>query len=216
MTKTDICNLALSKIGSEGGLITAGAFTNPTTDKSKEAVLCAQFYDQTLGEVLSIGVWNCAKARAALVADETAPLFGWRTSFAIPADCTRPLAFFSSKTQREDTVDWVVEGAKILSNSDEGYLLYVKTLAEAAMPRIFISVLVQALAIKLCYPLTQDMNIQKVLIQEMQEIVLPEARRVNAFEGYRRPIIQSDWMDATVSSGEMYRALDVTPVPFNF
>jgi hypothetical protein len=254
MTKVDICNLALSKVGSEGGLISS------ITEDSKEAVLCNQFYNQTLGEVLSLGAWNCAKARVELTPnewdedkadyaeddkvrhkgtfykcttdnttkepgvdddwkddwDELTPTFGWSYEYDLPNDTHRPLSYFASKTSRDQSAEWTIEGGKVLSNSGTGYLLYIKTIAEADMPAIFISVLVQALAIRLCFPLMQDKNIERALIQEMQELVLPEARRLNAFEGYRRPVIHSDWLDATVSYGEGFRALDVAPEPFVF
>ena len=53
MTRTDIANLALSKLGAE-------PITDLATDATKEAVHCRIWYDQVLREVLRSHFWSFA------------------------------------------------------------------------------------------------------------------------------------------------------------
>jgi hypothetical protein len=53
MTRTDIANLALSKLGAE-------PITNLDADATKEGIHARLWYDQTLREVLRSHFWNFA------------------------------------------------------------------------------------------------------------------------------------------------------------
>lgn len=198
MNKLTISNLALSKVGSEGGLI-----SDFDDDNSKEGVLCRQFYDQALHEMLRRHVWNCAKKRTELTVEAEAPAFGYNKRFELPSDCLRPLKFVSAQKERDQETEWVVEGNYILTNAETGYLVYVANEPLRDDP-LFIKAFVQNLAIMLVYPMTQDARIQKGLIEELEFSIMPEARRCNAFEGYKHPRIHSDWLDATHGGG-IYR-----------
>jgi len=65
MTKTEICNLALTKIGQK----TISSIDDPN---DKNARLCAIHYAQALDELLRAGFWSFAKKGAKLAADTTA------------------------------------------------------------------------------------------------------------------------------------------------
>jgi hypothetical protein len=126
-TTVQICNLALAKVGDEGGQISS------LNEDSKEANLCVKFYEPALRETLRMHTWNCAKARAQLSKSTTSPAFGWDCLYPLPADCIRPLVLAdSSSTNRNYRYnnEWIVEGRNILTNADSVYLQYVKYITD--------------------------------------------------------------------------------------
>jgi len=196
-TNVQIANLALAKVGDEGGQITS------FTQDSKEANLVNKFYEPSLREVLRMHTWNCATASTEMTQDTSTPTF-WDYQFSLPADCIRPLQLFrSSSSQRyvREKVEWRVEGRKVLTNFEQVWLLYVKYLTDPnQMDELFIRALYTQLAIKLAYPLTEDSQLVGLLEDEMHNVILPEARRVNSFEGYVLPSVDSEWLEATMTT----------------
>jgi len=203
-TNVQIANLALAKVGDEGGQIVS------FTEDSKEANLVNKFYEPALREVLRMHTWNCAFTRAALAEDTTTPVFGWDHQFSLPADCVRPLQLFrQSGSERfyREKIEWRVEGRKVLTNHESCWLLYVKYLTDPnQMDELFIRCLYTHLAIKLAYPLTEDNSMVSLLENEMNQVILPEARRVNSFEGYELPSVDSEWLESTYTSNSAYSA----------
>ena len=194
-SNVQIANLALAKVGDEAGQITS------FTDNSTEANLVNKFYEPALREVLRMHAWNCAKARKQLAQDTEDPAFGWDNQFSLPADCVRPLkAVASDTTQRffREKSEWVIEGRKLLTNHTEVWLLYVKYLTDPnEMDELFIRALYTMLAIKVSYALNEDKQLLRVLEDEFNSVIMPEARRVNSFEGYEIPSVDSEWLEAT-------------------
>ena len=201
-TKVQIANLALAKVGDEAGQISS------FTQDSKEANLVNKFYEPSLREVLRMHTWNCAMARVEMTQDTETPAFGWDHQYSLPADCLRPLKLFrTSSSQRfvKEKVEWRVEGRKVLTNYDQVYLLYIKLLEDPnQMDDLFIRCLYTQLAIKLAFPLTEDTQMVRMLEDEMNSVILPEARRVNSFEGYEVPSVDSEWIEATYTSNSAY------------
>ena len=152
--------------------------------------------------------WNCAMSRVQLAEDTSSPAFGWDNQFPLPADCVRPLELFrqsSSERFIRESVEWVVEGRNILTNYDTVYLKYIKYLTDPnTMDELFIRTLYTQLAIKLAYPLTEDQQLVRILEDEMNSIIMPEARRVNSFEGHINPSVDSEWIEATYTSNSAY------------
>ena len=62
-TKTDIINLALSKLGSERLTLTDSEITDNTLSHAKTVNL---HYTNTLDELVRMHKWNCCKARKRL------------------------------------------------------------------------------------------------------------------------------------------------------
>ena len=197
-TNVQIANLALAKVGDEAGQIVS------FTQDSKEANLVNKFYEPSLREVLRMHTWNCAKTRAELAQDTSTPTFGWDYQYSLPADCVRPLQLFRSDSSQRlvrENAEWAVEGRKILTNHAECWLSYVKYLTDPnSMDELFIRALYTQLAIKLAYPLTEESKLVRLLEDEMNTVILPEARRVNSFEGYVMPSVDSEWLEATYTS----------------
>lgn len=201
-TNVQIANMALAKIGDEASQITS------FTEDSKEANLVNKFYEPSLREVLRMHEWKCAMTRAELAQDTSTPVFGWDYQYSLPADCVRPLQLFrTSSSERfvKEKVEWRVEGRKVLTNYDQVWMLYVKYLTDPnQMDELFIRCLYTQLAIKLAYPLTEDRQLVALLEDEMANVIMPEARRVNSFEGYEIPSVDSEWIEATYTSHSAY------------
>jgi hypothetical protein len=199
-TTKQICNLALSKVGDNASLITS------LDDGSTESFLCKEFYEPTLKELLASHTWNFAKCYAQLSASVTEPTFGWDFSYPFPGDCIRPieLRHNGSSTSLRYMNEWNVVGRTIYSNISEAYLIYIKYIIDPNLyPPLFIRAFYTSLASKLAFPLTEDKNLVVSLENELSEVILPEARRVNGFEGYNMPRIDSDWLEANYSSGSL-------------
>jgi len=202
-TPVQVCNLALAKVGDESAQITSLP-ASIDSDYSKEANLCFKFYETTLREVLAATEWNCATTRKALAVNVDKPVFGWEYSLAVPADCARPLEVTANdgtdRTFRYRS-EWDIEGNDVVSNHEVLWMKYIKNMSDlSTADSLFIKTLYTSLAIKLAYPLTEDRNLVKDLMNELATDVLPEARRVNGYTGHEVPAIDSSWLEATYSS----------------
>jgi len=203
-TQVQICNLALAKVGDDAAQITS------LTDGSREAALCTKFYEPSLRELLSLHTWNFSKAYGELSASTTDPTFGWDFSYPLPADCIRPLelrSYNSSETYKL-LDEWTVVGRNIYTNVQDAYIIYVKYETDPnAMTPLFIRALYTGLASKLAYPLTEDSRLVAALENELSQVILPEAKRVNAFEGQKFDYINSEWIQSSFSNGAMYEGM---------
>ena len=199
-TPTSVCNLALAKVGDEAAQITSIPAT-PSEEYSKEANLCSKFYEVTLREVLEATEWKWARSRKALAQNADTPVFEWTYSFALPADCARPLKLASTTdTQRQYSYksEWDVEDGNVVTNQDAVWMLYVKNVENLnKADALFIKTLYTALAAKLVFPLTENRNLTKDIMNEYALEVLPEARRVNSYSGHILPSVDSSWLNAT-------------------
>jgi hypothetical protein len=196
-TTVQICNLALARVGDDAAQITS------LTDGSNEAALCSKFYEPTLRELLSMHTWNFSKSYGELSASTTDPTFGWDYSYPLPADCIRPLELrsHSSSDPLKILDEWKVVGRNIYTNVGEAYLIYDSYVTDPnLMTPLFVRALYTGLASKLAYPLTEDRQLVAALENELSQVIMPEAKRVNAFEGYEFPTVDSEWIQASFSS----------------
>lgn len=99
----DVCNSALQKLGASRIL--------SLNDNSREARSCVVAYDSNRRSELRKYIWSFAKKRVVLAADTTAPAFEYTYQFTLPSDCLRVLL------PKDSTLDWVLEGRKILTNT---------------------------------------------------------------------------------------------------
>jgi len=199
--QVQICNLALAKVGDDAAQITS------LTDGSNEAALCSKFYEPTLRELLSMHTWNFTKSYGELSASTTDPTFGWDYSYPLPADCIRPLELRSYSSSREHKLldEWQVVGRNLYTNISDAYLIYVKYVTDPnLMSPLFVRALYTGLASKLAYVLTEDKNLVAALENELSQVIMPEAKRINAFEGLTFPTVDSEWIQATYTIGSMW------------
>ena len=98
----EICNGALNQLGATTIL--------SLTEDSKNARLCNQRFTQVRDAVFRSHPWNCLQKRQELAADTTAPAWGFKFAYTLPADCLRLLRILDYDS------NYKVEGRKILSN----------------------------------------------------------------------------------------------------
>ena len=114
-TDVSICSNALLLLGDN----TIAALSPP--DPTDAGTLCANLYPQVRDWILRQHSWNCAVKRVVLAPDVTPPAFDYSFQFSIPDDWLRTLQV----GQRDQGVDYQMEGRKILCDEAVFYLVYV-------------------------------------------------------------------------------------------
>jgi len=107
----DICNGALNQLGATTIL--------SLTEDSKNARLCNSRFTQVRDGVFRSHPWNCLQKRIELAQDTTAPAWGFKFAYTLPADCLRLLRILDYDS------NYKVEGRKILSNTSSMKILYI-------------------------------------------------------------------------------------------
>ena len=111
-----ICNGALNQLGATTIL--------SLTEDSKNARLCNSRYTQVRDALFRTHPWNCLQKRIELALDASAPTWGFKYSYTLPADCLRLLRILDYDT------NYKVEGRKVLSNSETMKILYVSRVTD--------------------------------------------------------------------------------------
>ena len=106
-----ICNGALNQLGATTIL--------SLSEDSKNARLCNSRYTQVRDALFRSHPWNCLQKRVQIAADTTAPAWGFKNAYTLPADCLRLLKILDYDS------NYKVEGRKILSNTSSMKILYV-------------------------------------------------------------------------------------------
>jgi hypothetical protein len=130
--------------------------------------------------------------------------FGWEREFIVPSDCLRPMYLTNTTTATtylKPYVDWTIEVDRIRTNTTPSYLLYIKQPTEATMDPLFAKCFYYLLATKLAKPVAGDEALGTEIMQQLEAVILPEARRVNGFEGKDPIVVDSDWLESTYTSG---------------
>ncbi len=135
-----ICNMALSHIGSEARV----ASISPP-DGSVEAGHCATFYDVARTEMLEPGNWAFSLKRATL-AQTTNPSTIWAYAYVKPSNCLRALRILRPSiaitvftqdlvvephTDDRDSAPFDIEGQVILTNEPDAVLVYVQDVTDS-------------------------------------------------------------------------------------
>lgn len=193
MTETDICNLALARIGAAR---IAGEYTvSPGDQTYASARACQDCYAVTRDRLLRSHPWNFAITRVVLATpDTTPPAFGWTNRFPLPSGCLRALKVNDSG---EDAArkDWTVEGGFVLTDDDSVDLEYVARVTSVSLfDPLFIQALVVLLAVELATVLTRGDSFREGLLKEYEAITAPLARRVDANE--QRLTLRLPYMDS--------------------
>ena len=194
MTKVEICNHALLKIGADT-IASLDINQNDSESVVHSAKLCGIFFDQSLEEVLRCHPWNSALKRAELSRLSDAPAFKWKYQYQLPGDCIRVINVYDETEAYDDRTEYVVEGRNILCDYDKVYLSYVHLPEDVnTLDAGVTKCVVQNLAIKLSVPMQLDQVMQNSLISEYNRVVLPEARSVDTLENKYWDMEESDFI----------------------
>ncbi len=136
-----------------------------------------------------------------------APTFEYDYSYRIPSNTER-IFYLTNETASyrfmKPRIDFVREGNSILTNFTPLYACYETVPLEADMDSLFGQAFITLLAARMAIPITGDSSIYKLLLEEFNRVIMPEARRVNGFERLEAPEVDSEWLEATVTSNSSY------------
>ena len=133
--------------------------------------------------------------------------FGWSYVASLPEDCIRPVFLTSSDTTERyfrPHTEWTVENGSVLANYEDIWLMYVKKPDPTKMDSLFTKAFYTLLASNLATPITGKRELKRELYDEFLNVIMPEARRVNSFEGYEYPMVDSEWIEASYVSPSIY------------
>lgn len=194
LTKIDICNHALLKIGADT-ISSLDINQNDEEAVITSAKLCNIFFNQALEETLRTYKWNSALKRSELSKLTEVPAFKFKFKYQLPNDCIRVINVYDNKDAFDDRTKYVVEGNTILCDYDAVYLLYVHRPQDVRTLNSFLTkAVIQNLAIKLSVPMQLDQVMQNNLINEYQNVILPEARSVDTLENKYWDMEESDFL----------------------
>lgn len=184
---TDICNLALTRLGNNP--ITSLAETN------KPAVLCALHYPICRDTVLAAHPWNFAIKRSLLAKESAVPTHEFTAQHTIPTDCLKVLR--TGFEANGAPVEYRVEGDKLLCNETAVYLEYVNnTVDPGRFTPLFVDAVASKLAAEIAISITGSDTKAQAMAQ-LYEAKLREARIMDAMEGTPRDIVDtSGWFTA--------------------
>jgi hypothetical protein len=194
MTKVEICNHALLKIGADT-IASLDINQNDQEAVVQSAKLCNILFNQALSEVLRTYKWNSALKRTQLTRLTETPAFKFQFKYQLPNDCIRVINVYDKKEAYDDRTQWVVEGRTILCDYETVYLCYVHLPEDVNTLDAFVTkCVIQNLAIKLAVPMQLDQVMQNNLISEYNNVILPEARSVDTLENKYWEMEESDFL----------------------
>lgn len=177
-TKTDICNLALSRIGAK--TVTTAELTADTAVTAKH---CNRNYEQTRDALLRSNHWRFARDRAALVKGAVPP-WGYDHYYKLPEDFLALRSIYDdNEPNHVYRYQYDVEGKQILSDEDTCEILYIKRVTDVKkFDSLFTEVFVLSLALKLVMPLSQDRALYKEIKDELYKELMPKVRTIDGQE----------------------------------
>ena len=180
----DICNGALNQLGATTIL--------SLTEDSKNARLCNSRYTQVRDSVFRSHPWNCLQKRVELAQDTTAPAWGFKYAYTLPADCLRLLRILDYDS------NYKVEGRKILSNTSSMKILYVSRVTDPnEYDELLRETLSAALSADIAFAVTSN-NTTATNMYNLFQDKLKDARFVDSTEGQNieQDLGMSDVIDA--------------------
>jgi hypothetical protein len=109
-----ICNLALSKIGSPP--------ISALTEDSREAQACSMIYEPLRDEVLQIRPWASCTKRVALAMLSDVPAFEFSAAWQLPADFLDMVRLGDTDNE---TINHRIEGRTLLTSTTTANIIYI-------------------------------------------------------------------------------------------
>jgi|SRR5215217_3713125 len=181
LTKTNICNQALGRIGSPHIMDIEDA-------NSKSARVCKETFEIAVREVARAGEFNCMKKRIELGRLTEAPAFGWPYQFQLPANFISMVELngvFVSGVRGEN---WEIEGDKLMTRAESAKVQFIGYDENTQnWDPLFVNAIVVLLASKIALPVRQDDALAQALLTEYERVALPKARMKDGNERKKRP-----------------------------
>lgn len=183
-TKEQICSNALMLLGDKA----IATFDEDTV----RAKLCANLYPTAKEAILREHPWNCAQRRIVLAPLAQAPAFDWRFQFSLPGDFLRPVQVGYRWSAGED---YLLEGNRILANTNVLPLVYVADATESAFDSLLTDVMIKRMQVDLCYPITKSTSLRESLKEDFYREKPPGTlKKAKAVDGQENP--PEDWGDS--------------------
>lgn len=197
VTETDICNLALTRIGHNQ--ITS------LSEGTKAADLCTLHYALSRDFMLRDHHWNFSIRRSTLALSATSPNHEFTYQHALPSDCLKVV-----RTDLDDVSGGIeygypystgapyrIEGRFLLCDEATVSIEYVSRVTDTAQfDALFVDCLAQRLAAELAMPLADNATLAKNM-WDIYSMKVREARSVNAQEGTPREFVDATgWLTA--------------------
>lgn len=141
-TAVSICSNALILLGQSP----IASFTEGT----KAAQVASNLYPDLARDFLRGHPWNAAMRRVRLSPQSSAPAFGWRSSFLLPADCLRVWEVKFGDTD----IEHKVEGRAVLANETGVDLVYISNIPEDQWDSGMVSAMTYKMAGAMAYAVT--------------------------------------------------------------
>jgi hypothetical protein len=191
-SETQLCNLALSRIGNDRQLSSLG-------EANKPARLCTLMYGPTRDAVLQAHPWNEAIRRVDLAAEaDVEPPFEYTYRFPLPSDCLKVIRTEDESAGFEDDyrIESTANGRVLLSNSDTVAIEYIARVEDVALySPVLVDLIAQRLAAELAPAFADSASMAKNL-WDIYAAKLREARSVDAQEGTPRQIVADTWINS--------------------
>lgn len=187
-SKTDICNLALIRLGSLPIV--------SIDDGSKRANALKAIWDQVRDQVLRDHPWNFAIRRATLARLTEAPAFGYAYAYQIPAGCLRVLGMVYDENNIDPTLEYKVEVGLLLTDEETALIKYIHRETDVGLyDANCCSAIAARLAADLAYNLTASAAMKEQMLKEYER-ELAAAKAVDAQEDTPEVYETNDWIDA--------------------
>lgn len=172
-TDTDICNLALSKLGAKA--------ISDLTEDSRNGRACALHYPLALDAELEDHAWSFATQRFQLAADPNPPAFGKANKFALPAGFRRLVD--PDPNDNYNDRDWEIESGYIFTDYPTPLNIRAVILPQStgAFTPLFIEALSSRLARDMAEAITQS-NSKKADAEKLYEQDIARAKKANAIQ----------------------------------
>lgn len=130
-----------------------------TSDTTERGLIMAEIFPQAAKYAFEQSDWLFANIRVALALSATAPVWGYRNAFQLPADCYRVLAISRTGYEHDNVVEYRVEQGHIITDEDAIYLRYLSSnylTAMGAWPQYFCDYVSAEMAVRGCPRLNKD------------------------------------------------------------
>ncbi len=186
-SEVDVCNIALANLGEQ-----ARVTSIDPSDGSREADLCAQFFDLARDQLLEKHAWDFALRSVTLTKRSTSPRVDWKCAYDYPDDVISVLSVVRSdvdynyKTmgntgQQPYSVELDANGVRmLLTDEEDAMLLYVAKVTDSTQwSSLFIRALSWQLACHLAGPVLKGEEGMKMvqMCEAMAERVFRQATK---------------------------------------
>lgn len=181
MTKVEIANIALMRLGQER--ITS------LDDPSKPARTISAVWDSVRDELLREHLWNFAMTERALAKLDGEGLFDYTSKFELPSDCLRVVRV-------KETDDWQVKGRQLYTNTDTATIEYVRRVED---PNEYDSSFAYVFALRLALEVAQSLVGSSTITKQLWDEYLYRlgvAMSVDGQEGRNWVEFDSSWVKA--------------------